>query len=49
LDANGQSLAYVYGYADMRDAVVANTPSLRKRVLVGRYYSPQPSGYAEEE
>ena len=27
-DANGQSLAYVYGHADMRDAGVANALSL---------------------
>jgi hypothetical protein len=28
IDANGQALAYVYGYADMRDAGVANALSL---------------------
>jgi len=28
IDANGQSVAYVYGYADPRGAGVANAPSL---------------------
>jgi hypothetical protein len=28
IDANGQALAYVYGYADMRDTGVANALSL---------------------
>jgi 2-methylisocitrate lyase-like PEP mutase family enzyme len=28
IDANGQALAYVYGYADMRDAGVANALTL---------------------
>ena len=30
-DANGQSLAYVYGHADMRDAGVANALTLDAR------------------
>ena len=28
IDANGQSFAYVYGYADPRDAGFANAPTL---------------------
>jgi hypothetical protein len=28
IDANGQSLAYVYGHADSRDAAIANALTL---------------------
>ena len=28
IDANGQSLAYVYGHADPRDAAIAKSPNL---------------------
>ena len=39
VDANGQSLAYVYGHADVRDAQVANALTLdeARRIATSRY------------
>ena len=36
VDANGQSLAYVYGHADQRDAQVANALTLDEAGRIAR-------------
>ena len=51
IDANGQSLAYVYGHADPRDAGIANSLTLDEARRIAANIAKLPSllGKASQE